>query len=32
MSPTAPLVSALPRTLMQRRSLDSFHRPFKKRT
>ncbi|XP_059514324.1 umcharacterized LOC128092248 homolog [Myotis daubentonii] len=32
MSPTAPLVPALPQTSMRRRSLDSFHRPFKKRT
>ncbi|KAM9641908.1 umcharacterized LOC128092248 homolog [Loxodonta africana] len=32
MSPTAPSVSAQPKTLMQRKSLDWFHRPFKKRT
>ncbi|XP_077003300.1 uncharacterized protein LOC143672591 [Tamandua tetradactyla] len=32
MSPTALLVSAQPKTLMRRKSLDWFHRPFKKRT
>ncbi|XP_075416742.1 uncharacterized protein LOC142459238 [Tenrec ecaudatus] len=32
MSPTAPLVLAQPQTLMQRKSRDWFHRPFKKRT
>ncbi|XP_055455889.1 umcharacterized LOC128092248 homolog [Meriones unguiculatus] len=32
MSPTAPLVSVQPKTSMQRKSLDWFHRPFKKRT
>ncbi|KAM9722427.1 uncharacterized protein [Bos indicus] len=32
MSPTAPSASAQPETLMQRKSLDWFHRPFKKRT
>ncbi|XP_070374616.1 uncharacterized protein [Equus asinus] len=32
MSPTDPLVPAQPEALMQRKSLDWFHRPFKKRT
>ncbi|XP_062063353.1 umcharacterized LOC128092248 homolog [Lepus europaeus] len=32
MSPPAAWVSAQPETLMQRKSLDWFHRPFKKRT
>ncbi|XP_058380290.1 umcharacterized LOC128092248 homolog [Diceros bicornis minor] len=32
MSPTTPLVPAQPKTLMQTKSLDWFHRPFKKRT
>ncbi|KAM6183852.1 uncharacterized protein O8D03_012486 [Erethizon dorsatum] len=31
MSLTAPLDSAKPQTLMERKSLDWFHRPFKKR-
>ncbi|KAM5185555.1 uncharacterized protein ACOB7L_009771 [Callospermophilus lateralis] len=32
MSPSAPSVPEQPKTSMQRKSLDWFHRPFKKRT
>nr|XP_055181865.1 umcharacterized LOC128092248 homolog [Nyctereutes procyonoides] len=32
MSPTVALASAPTKTSMQRKSLDWFHRPFKKRT